>query len=332
MANVAYTDQEAANALISIIGDSRWEAVALARGYLAILNGLTDDDAARVIYNSSNHTLKNSKRFVERAKDWGFIALLAEREKLGSAETPITKLFPATITEQRFLDLLDDLSANRHGLYYTDERETSHSLVDFTIRDGDMKLPINIKNAGTRFEQARKLVILDPEDCIPIPAYKAHAALNSVPDLLYAVSVDYLLLGLLDHLVPSLLDSNERIVWDLLNRNAGSLVTDAEDRFIFSMVKKYWPEIKKAVAHNPFHVISSRKAIAVLHNMPQRTPGIGLRAWGTGANAEVNVHISIKDDTTPWPTVFDRIVDRGISDIIAAVNRKQMKEVYDPEI
>jgi hypothetical protein len=66
--------------------------------------------------------------------------------------------------------------------------------------------------------------------------------------------------------------------------------------------------------------------------MPQRTPGIGLRAWGTGANAEVNVHISIQEDTTTWSAVFDRIVTRGISDIIEAVNKKRVKEVYDPEI
>lgn len=211
----------------------------------------------------------------------------------------VRRIFEEAITEQRFLDLIDDLSEKRQGLYYTDERETLHSVVDFTIREGGLKLPAN---------------------------------LNSAPDLLYVVSVDYLLLGLLDHLLPSLFDGKECIVWDLLNKNGGSLIMDAEDRFVFSIVRKYWPEIKKAVAHNPFHVISARKAIAILHNMPQRTPGIGLRAWGTGANAEVNVHISIQEDTTTWSAVFDRIVTRGISDIIEAVNKKRVKEVYDPEI
>src|SRR5262249_42470378 len=142
--------------------------------------------------------------------------------RTGSAENPITKLFPATITEQRFLDLLDKLLRERSTLTYTDERESGHKLTDFTLHEQGLKLPINIKNAGTRFAQARQLVGLDPDDCIPIPAYKAHAAIDSVPNLLYVVSVDYDLVARLNALLPRLFDSDERIVWQLLNQYAGN--------------------------------------------------------------------------------------------------------------
>lgn len=81
-----------------------------------------------------------------------------------------------------------------------------------------------------------------------------------------------------------------------------------------------------------FHVISARRAVRILQTQPQRTPGIGLKAWGTGANAEVNVHVSIREDTTPWSLVSHRIVVNGIEDIIRAINRKRVEEVFDPEI
>ena len=67
--------------------------------------------------------------------------------------------------------------ATRKALTYSDDRQAGHSLTDFTLREGDLELPVNVKNAGTRFEKAAELVGLDPNDCIPIPAYKAHGAM-----------------------------------------------------------------------------------------------------------------------------------------------------------
>jgi hypothetical protein len=219
-------------------------------------------------------------------------------------------------------------------LTYSDDRETRHSLSDFTLHEQELDLPVNIKNAGTRFESAQRLVGLEPDDCIPIPAYKAHAALKTERDqnLLYIISVDYLLIGALNVLLPQIFTHDETLVWELLNRYSGSNVRNAEDIFIFSTVRRHWSRFKEIVQNNPFHLISARKAVRILQTKPQRTPGIGLRAWGTGANAEVNVHVSIQEDTTPWDVVNNRIDADGLLDIIRAVNRKRVEEVYDPEI
>jgi len=69
-----------------------------------------------------------------------------------------------------------------------------------------------------------------------------------------------------------------------------------------------------------------------LQKFPKRTPGLGLRAWGTGASAEVNVHIAVSQETKQWDEVHSRIQESGIADIIDAVNRKKREWVYDPEI
>jgi len=323
---------EAATALAEVFENSPWEAVAVAHGYLRLLKGESEDAAARASYEMGAATLTASRQLLKRAVKDGFLAVLQRRDRTGSAENPVTKLFPAAITEQRFLELIDDLCTTRQGLSYSDDRQAGHSLTDFTLREGELELPVNVKNAGTRFEKAAELVGLDPNDSIPIPAYKAYGAVEKLGPLIYVISVDYLLIGLLNDLLPQLFDEREKIAWSLLNAYAGARVRKAEDAFVSRIVKRHWDKIGPRVEANPFHVVSARKAIRILQTMPQRTPGIGLRAWGTGASAEVNVHLSISGDTKAWPAIADRIRVNGVSDIISAVNHKSTEVVYDPEI
>lgn len=329
----AYDDHELARALLEVLGTERWEAVALSRGFLALANGSDEESAARLIYDHSNLTLRRSREIAANMSAEGLRPFLAPRRRIGSAENPITKLLPATVTEARFAELLDALSESRSALEYVDDRE-ARSLVDFSIRDvtSGAAIPINVKNAGTRFEQAKRLVGLEPEDCVPIPAYKAHGALESQPDLLYVVSVDYDLKTELDRFLPTILTPGQRLAWHALGQFTGSGVRNAEDLFIFRVVKEHWGAIRAKIRHPPFHVISARKAIRLLQTKPERTPGIGLRAWGTGASAEVNVHVSIDTEMTDWDTVADRIMANGVEDIVRAINRKILEEVYDPEI
>lgn len=327
------SDHELASALIDVLGTSRWEAVALSRGFRALNAGTDPATAARLVYENSNLTLKRSREIVAEMPIKGLRAFFAPRRRTGSAENPVTKLLPATVTEARFAELLDGLSDQGHALSYEDHRE-ARSLVDFSLRDTHTgcSIPINVKNAGTPFEQAERLVGLRTDDCVPIPAYKAHGALDNTPNLLYVVCVDFKLKADLDAFLPTVLTPPQQLAWKVLGQFTGSNVQDAEDTFIFRIVREHWDGIKTHIRHPDFHVISARKAIRVLQTSPERTPGIGLRAWGTGARAEVNVHVSIDREMTAWHAVGRRILEKGIEDIIQAVNRKVVEEVYDPEI
>src|SRR5262249_8892065 len=145
------------------------------------------------------------------------------------------------------------------------------------------------------------------------------------------VSPDYELVSKLNVALPTLFDADEMKVWQALNQYGGARVTKAEDAFVTTIVKKHWDQFR-TFSTAPFHAISARKAIRILQTKPQRTPGIGMKAWGTGASAETNVHISIGTEMTPWSTVEQRITQKGVSDIVSAVNRKRQEWVYDPEI
>jgi hypothetical protein len=327
-----YSDIDAATALTAVLGESRWEVVALAHGFLSLAAGRSLEQAARLARERGVPSLREAQELLSRASGQGFLAVLKPRTRIGSAENPVTKLFPAAVTEERFLELAAELCDRCRGLSYRDERETGHSLVDFTILNGRESLPINVKTASTAFEKASDLVGLEPNDCIPIPVYKASAALETLPSLLYVVSVDFTLVPTLDQLLPNLFSSNERIVWDILNRYQGARLRTAEDAFVFTVVRRHWDRIRETIQDKPFHAVSARKAIRVLQTKPKRTPGIGLRAWGTGASAEVNVHLSIREDTTPWDDVATRVATKGLGDVIAAINRRRQEWVYDPEI
>src|SRR5690625_1930001 len=316
----------------SILGDSRWVGAQIAKAQVALRSGADKDAAARTLYEASSLTLKRGREIVANLRDAEYESYLEPRKKTGSAENPITKMFPAAVTERQFLDQLDNLREARPSVNYRDERFTGHTLVDFTILEGDLELPINVKNAGTRFERAASLVGLDPDDCIPIPAYKAYDAIEKEPNLLYAICIDYTLLSKIERGLLTQFSEEEASVWKVLSKYAGPLIRDAEDKFIYSMVNRHWEEFSGHVAIPVFRIISARKAIHILQKLPKRTPGIGLRAWGTGARAEVNVHIAVSGETKRWDEVHARIEDFGISDIIEAVNRKKQEWVYDPEI
>jgi len=326
-----YSDHEAAEALVAVVGESRWDAVGLAHGFLALEMGLSDVEAGRIARERGVPSIKEARELLVRARIDGFVGILKPRTRTGSAENPVTKLFPAAVTEERFLELAGELCEMR-GLACRDERETRHSLVDFTLQNGEQSLPINVKTASTAFAKSRDLVGLEPDDCIPIPVYKASGALEALPSLLYVISVDFTLVQTLDRLLPELFSPHERIVWDLLNRYEGPRLRTAEDSFVFATVRRHWEQIRATITDRPFHAVSARKSIRVLQTKPKRTPGIGLRAWGTGATAEVNVHLSIKEDTTPWGDVARRIADRGLADVVTAINRRRKEWVYDPEI
>ena len=326
------SDLTLAASVKQVLSDSKWVGAALACAQMMLSEGASEDQAARHLYESDAYTLTKAREIVGRLKKEGFTSILEKRTKTGSAENPVTKLFPAAVTERQFLGELDRLRSERKTVDYKDERFSGHTLVDFTVTESDLALPVNVKNAGTRFENAAQLVGLDPNDCIPIPAYKAYDAIEKEPNLIYAISVDYTLIRKIESHLLTLLNRQEADVWHLLNSFAGARIRNAEDRFIYSIVSRHWEAFSEHVALPVFRVISARKAIRILQKLPKRTPGIGLRAWGTGASAEVNVHISIEQETKSLMEIHERVSSRGLSDIIEAINRKRTEVVYDPEI
>jgi len=93
------------------------------------------EEASRLMWEKGYPTLRKSREMLETSKSEGFVNLLTKRERTGSAENPITKMFPATITEQRFVEKLDELVAVRStATTRTTERADTRSPTSLSAR------------------------------------------------------------------------------------------------------------------------------------------------------------------------------------------------------
>ena len=322
------TDNDAAAALVNVVGDTRWEAVTFARGFIAKQGGQPRDEAAKGMFDRGPQTLKKSKELLEALGTKRIIEQLTPRKKIGSAENPITKLFPAAITEQRFLELLDELTTSRPSVTYMDNRE-ARSLVDFTLAESGLELPINVKNAGTKFKKAASLVRLAPRIASRSrPTRPTRPWRGCQTCCMRCRWITHSSAGC--RACSRACSALRRGSSGTCNGYAGSNVRAAEDVFVTRVVRLHWANMKAVIAANPFHIVSARKWIRVLQTKPKRTPGIGLKAWvrcgGRGQRPPVD-----PGGYDPWPDVVKRIIEGGITEVIAA-NRRVEEVVYDPEI
>jgi hypothetical protein len=202
---------------------------------------------------------------------------------------------------------------------------------DYVAHKDRLELPINVKVASTRFERAQTIVKLDPDDCIPIGAYKAIGASERVPDLVYVDLVDFTLRDKVDDFMDEL-DGSLGIGWHLLSWYGGKGAKAAEDRYVDTLFEQHAAALKSLAPDViSFHVISALRVLAILRKTPRRVPGLGIRAAGRGGiNGEVNVHVSVKAETRPWIDVAEQLKRDGVGPILDAIRRTARVQVPDP--
>lgn len=204
---------------------------------------------------------------------------------------------------------------------------------DYVIHRDSLQLPINVKVASTLFENARSAVELDPDDCIPIGAYKAIGASERVPDLLYVDMVDFSLRAKVDSFMDRL-NGPLGVGWHLFSWYGGKGAKQAEDQYVDALFANHANSLMAlAPSVARYHAISALRVLAILRAKPRRVPGLGIRAAGRGGfNAEANVHVSVRNETTPWSEVASKLVKEGIQPILGAVRHTARFTLPDPQI
>jgi hypothetical protein len=217
-----------------------------------------------------------------------------------------------------------------YGFTVVDYHEAGENR-DYGVQKFGLELPINVKTASTLFRNARQTVGLDPEDCIPISAYKALGAADRVPDLLYVDLVDFDLREKVDGFIETLTGPAE-ILWDLFSWHGGSGAKKAQDKYIWVLFKSHRAALEQLVADtSKFRAISAKKVIAIMREKPRRVPGLGIKAAGTGAFvAEVNVHVSVRNETQPWEDVAALVKSDGIQAALDRIRRTENKITWSP--
>lgn len=201
---------------------------------------------------------------------------------------------------------------------------------DFGVQESGLELPINVKAATTLFRNAA-MFGLEPLDCIPISSYKALNALNKVPDLVYVDLVDFTLREKVDGVMEGF-DGPLGILWDLFSWYGGRGAKAAQDCYVDRVFEQHGAVLDAlAPGVTSFRAISAHRVMAILRANPRRCPGLGVKAAGTGAfNAEVNVHVSVANETTPWDDVASMLAWQGIQPVLDLIRHKEVREVPAP--
>ena len=244
---------------------------------------------------------------------------------------PFQNLFVGTIAERVFEKrYLNSLEAA--GFTVTDLHERGDNR-DYVVEQGELVLPINVKTASTLFRKAKIVVGLEPEDCIPISAYKAIGASERVPDLVYVDLVDFELREKVDAFISTLTGDSE-VVWELLSWYGGSGIKKAQDRFIAWLFELHGSRLDALVpSASSFRVISAQRVLSIMREMPRRCPGLGVKAAGMGAFiSEVNIHVSVQKETVAWDEIEAIIRRDGIGPVLERIRRRRRQNVPAPTI
>jgi len=204
---------------------------------------------------------------------------------------------------------------------------------DFGVQKEGLELPINVKVASTMFREARRVVDLDPEDCIPLGSYKAIGASERVSELVYVFLVDFQLRERVDGFMKTI-DEDLAVGWDLLSWFGGRGMKRAQDRYIDALFERHDQQLRAlAPGATSFRAISAQRALAIMRRRPRRVPGLGVKAAGTGViRGEVNIHVSVKQETRPWDEVADLLRRQGIQHLLDLIKRTVTAQVPDPEL
>lgn len=252
------------------------------------------------------------------------------QDRAGRPKSAFQNLVVGTIAEHAFRE--QHLAAlEKDGFGVVDYHEQGENR-DFAIEHGQLELPVNVKVASTIFRKAWETVKLQPQDCIPISAYKAIGASERVPDLVYVVLVDFELREKVDAYMDAL-QGSPGILWDLLSWYGGRGAKRAQDEFVTRLFDSpHGAALLKLIpGATHFRAVSAQRVLAVMRSMPRRCPGLGVKAAGTGTfNAEVNIHLSVAAETVPWDEVGELLRRDGIQMLLDRIRRTEDATIPAP--
>ena len=260
------------------------------------------------------NVVRNYARLYPETKQFA----LPPSHRLTYANAAFQNLIVGRIAERLFMSVcLNPLS--EHGFTWQDDRHYGNSR-DFTLTKDGAELPLNVKVATTKFRKAQNSVALDPDDCVPFPAYKVTNAVNRLPDLLYIDLIDFGLRDRVEHFMKKL-SEDELIVWTMFTWYGGQGVTAAQDEFVDALFKKHNNGLMKLAASPPvFRVVSAKKILEVLREDLERCPQLTGKASLT-AGRDASINLSISKETLPWSELFNQLTTGGIEGVLQTIRK-----------
>ena len=295
---------------------------------MSVPNDIQQLDATTLEKALDDFSISNDWAIAKDVRDGGTLAAHEARNNPSQAfQNLIVGRIAEVVFREEHLQPLEEAGFSIDDLHERGENR------DFAVRKDGLELPINVKTASTIFRKAKEIVGLEPNDCIPIPAYKAVAVSERVPDLVYVDLVDFSFRQRVDEFTDALGGSGG-LLWKVLAWYGGKGVRKAQDGYVAKLFDLYEDElVALAPKASSWRVISAQRVLAIMRDKPRRCPGLGVRAAGTGGfNAEVNIHVSLKDETVSWQDVSETLQRGGIQAVLDMIRHRTTREVADPSL
>lgn len=256
----------------------------------------------------------------------------AEESRMVKARKGLGQMLLGTLAERSFEESYRSI-VQPDELRLEDSRP-GRTDTDYRVFDerGRPVFRINIKFHGSPFRKAKELVGLDPRDCFALATYKIHSATRKqeqevLPYLFVVVSVpgltgDYAGTVVPDdlvHLTSLYMGSSQPRKRDFEDLVVRHLVDMPQDPAVKAAVDDMWTRIDGA----PWRVISARRADELLcRRLFERVYAVRVRGFASNYNrAEVDMHLSIRDDLTSLESMLELLRDHGLQGLTGRFER-----------
>jgi hypothetical protein len=244
-------------------------------------------------------------------------------------QTTIAQLLPGRLAEEEFESVFAE-KLQGTGLSLHDSREIRDD-TDYRIFEASGKpvFRLNVKFHGTLFVKAKELVGLEPEDCFALATYKIKQGLDK-QDLeflpyMFVVASCPVPAAEIGRAIP------RRIIDLAFLMRASKKITGKrliEEKLVdwlchANEFKETIDDLKHKLRSATWRILSARRADNLLRQkLFERVYAVRVRAFNMNyKNAEVDMHLSLKEDMTPLGDFLEELRLRGLHGIAGKLER-----------
>lgn len=264
----------------------------------------------------------------------GLFEAVGERNQVPSP-TPARRrafagLLVGAVAEQEFQQRYRDAMGGQQFSFKDQRASTTET--DFLILNGAGRpaFRINIKSHGTFFQQAKKFVGLEPEDCFALATYKIRDAVTrssreSLPFLFAIVSSQDLAAAPIAESLPEPV----RLILDTSTLYRGiSGWRAVEDALVESLLgpdtdpsaKELSARLREAVRGAEWRVISAARAFHLMNELLwERVPALAQRTFGRDPQSQPNMHFSLQNDMIGLDDLLELLRTHGLQHVATKI-------------
>lgn len=246
-----------------------------------------------------------------------------------TARNRFAGLVVGAMAEHEFQDRYEQAMAGQEFSF--EDQIAAATETDLLVRNGYGRAAfrINIKAHGTRFEQAKRFVGMDPEDTFALATYKIRDALNKsqqerLPFLFAIVSSSALAAAPVGERLPSeirhLLDTSTLFKGLVGWRAIENGLVDHVFNDTSVATADVLTDLRAAVRQAEWRVISAQRAFRLMtERLWDRVPAVAKRNFSGNAASQPNMHFSLAEDMIGLDDLLDRLASFGIQHVATAI-------------